>query len=98
MENNREYLTAIVIINGIIQLIEPDGQIGFYRQRGIQTLSPSTIINDIRAGKLNAHWKEYKELPKNWSISYEDEEIMGKALATYPTVLKIQRDKRNRNR
>ena len=98
MENNREYLTAIVIINGIIQLIEPDGQIGFYRQRGIKTLSPSTIINEIRAGKLNANWQKYKELPKNWSISYEDEEIMGKALATYPTVLKVQRAKRNRDR
>lgn len=94
---NREYLIAVHIINGIILLIEPDGSLGEYRQRGIQTLSPNVIKSEIRNGKLNAHWKSYPELPKNYSITFEDAEIMGRALATYPLVLKIQREKRKHN-
>lgn len=96
-KNNREYLTAVHIINGIILLIEPDGSLGEYRQRGIQTLSPYAIQNEIKRGRLNANWKKFPELPKNYSIAFEDVEIMGRALATYPLVLKIKREGRKSN-
>lgn len=94
--NERHYLTAISIINGIILLIEEDGSINEYRQRGIQTLSPNVINSEIRHGRLNSYWRNYPELPANYSISFEDPEIMGRAIATYPAVLKIRRDKRNK--
>lgn len=99
MQNSheRQYLTAISITNGIILLIEEDGTLNEYRQRGIQTLSPNIINSEIRHGRLNSYWRNYPELPANYSISFEDTEIMGRALATYPAVLKIRRDKRNRN-
>lgn len=82
----REYLTAISIIGGIITLIEPNGNIGYYRQRGIQTMEPMRITRLIRAGSLDPNWRSVKELPRNWSIEFEDEEIMGKARATYPYI------------
>ena len=39
----REYLTAIEITGGIITLIEPDGTIGRYRQRGMQRAGAAKI-------------------------------------------------------
>lgn len=80
----REYITAISIEAGIITLIEPDGNIGVYRQRGISSMDPNLRMRNIQARLLNPHWAEVKELPRNWSIEFEDEEIMGKARATFP--------------
>lgn len=84
----REYITAVSIDKGIITLVEPDGRIGFYRQRGIGRLDRQKELALIQRGLLDIRWKETKELPRNWSISFEDEEIMGKARATYPYINK----------
>lgn len=80
----REYLTAISIEAGIITLIEPDGNIGYYRQRGLGALDNLTIAYLVQSRQLNPNWRQVKELPRNWSIEFEDEEIMGKARATFP--------------
>ena len=93
---DREYITVIAIHKGIIRLIEPDGTVGFYRQRGIQRLPPNVIAKAIEIGELDPRWEQVKELPRNWSISYEDEEIMGRAYATYPIYSKYIR-KSNKN-
>ena len=79
----RDYLTAIQIEAGIITLIRPDGNIDCYRQRGINQIDNNLKIKLIRAGCLNPNWSKYTELPRNWSISFEDEEIMGHAYATF---------------
>lgn len=85
----REYLTAIAIREGIIQLIKPNGEIGYYRQRGIDKYLQScrnlleVERSLIKAGILAKDWKKYPELPRNWSISFEDPEIMGRAYATF---------------
>lgn len=79
----REYITAIQIDKGIIQLIKPDGQIGFYRQRGIDKYSNSQINVFIARGILHKDWKNCAELPHNWSISFEEPSIMGRAYATF---------------
>lgn len=92
--DKREYLTAIYIDKGIIQLIEPDGRIGWYRQRGIQRLPESVILNLRVRGLLDNRWKQAKELPRNWSISFEDPEIMGKAQATFPGLEKLMKGKK----
>lgn len=81
--NGREYLTAISIDAGIITLIEPNGSIGFYRQRGIGSLGIIAQTMLVRRGLLDPRWQQAKELPKSWSIEFEDEEIMGKARATF---------------
>lgn len=92
--NERKYLMAVSIINGVIMLIEEDGRIAYYRQRGINKLSNSEIANEVNCGRLNPRWYDIPELPRNYSIYYEDEEIMGKATATYELILKKKRDAR----
>lgn len=89
--SNREYLTAISIDAGIITLIEPEGSIGYYRQRGIGRLKDFEIRQLISMGMLNPNWAKLKELPRNWSIEFEDEEIMGKARATFPIPKNMRR-------
>lgn len=84
MAQSREYITAIAINKGIITLIEPNGNIAEYRQRGIGSIEPHMRDLLIRNGMLTQFWNNYKELPKLWSISFEDEEIMGKARAGFP--------------
>lgn len=86
-KKERIYLMAVSISNGIITLIDEDGTIVNYRQRGIQRLSEEQQKLLIAMGMLNVRWKSYKELPKHISIYYEDEYIMGKARATFPTEL-----------
>lgn len=88
---------AISIVNGIIMLIETDGQLSYYRQRGISTLSDSEIANEIKCGRLDGRWKDVQELPRNYSIYYEDEEIMGRATATYELVLRKKREMRKKS-
>lgn len=79
----REYVTAVSIIGGIITLIEPTGDIGYYRQRGIEKITPEKRCTLIRIGALNIDWAKYKSLPRNYSISFEDPEIQGRALASF---------------
>lgn len=80
----RKYLTVTYIRAGIIELIEENGQIALYRQRGINQIHDNLKIQLISNGFLIKDWYKYKELPKNYSISYEDEAIMGKARASFP--------------
>lgn len=88
--SERKYLTAVSIINGIITLIEPNGQIGVYRQRNIEKLSRTQEHNLIAIGVLNPQWRKVPVLPNNYSISFEDEEIMGKAVATFLNQKKVR--------
>lgn len=85
----RKYITAICIMKGIIELIEPNGEIGYYRQRGIKALSPSVRDRVTKDGFLDKNWGKYPELPKNYTIYFEDPEIMGRAVATFPSTERI---------
>ena len=79
----REYITAISIDRGVIQLIDPDWNVAYYTQRGIREYSKAQINVLISRGKLHPNWANIPELPKNWSISYEEPSIMGRAYATF---------------
>jgi hypothetical protein len=83
-KQERQYLTAVTICAGIITLINQDGSIGYYRQRGISRLSDQQRHILISNGLLHRNWEGFKELPSNISISYEDPELMGRARASYP--------------
>lgn len=83
-KTDRKYLTATTIIAGIITLIDENGEICYYRQRGINQLPDNFKTQLISVGFLNRNWYNFKELPKNITISFEDEAIMGKASATFP--------------
>ena len=81
---NRKYLTAICITGGIITLIDEDGELRNYRQRGITSIPDEYKQRLIGLGVLNNKWFMYKELPRDISISYEDSSYLGKASATFP--------------
>lgn len=80
----RRNLTAVTIVAGIITLIDENGIMCYYRQRGITNIPPQIKLYLINAGFLHRNWNNFKELPSNISIKYEDEEILGKARATFP--------------
>ena len=82
-KTSREYLTAITIVGGIITLIEPDGSIGYYRQRGMTRANQVDLENLTKRGIIQSNWRNFKELPPHYSIAYEDTEIMGRAVATF---------------
>lgn len=78
-----EHITAIAIWEGVIQLIEPNGTIGYYSQRGIKELNQFQVRSAFEKGRLSAQALTLPELPAHYSISFEDEEIMGKAEAKF---------------
>lgn len=91
VKKERQYLTAITICGGIITLLDYNGQVCYYRQRGINKFSDKQRQLLISAGLLQRNWEQFKELPSHISISYEDPEIMGRARATYPNPEEIVR-------
>lgn len=90
-KKQREYLTAITIIGGIITLLDSNGSIVYYRQRGINKIPEQQRNALISAGFLQRNWANFKELPSHISISFEDPEIMGRARASYPNMDEIMK-------
>lgn len=81
----RKYLTAIGIDRGIIVLIEEDGTIGTYHQRGLKGIEKDLAMYLIRKGDLREDYLKYPELPVTYSISFEHP-CMGRARATFPNL------------
>lgn len=77
------HLTAINISKGVITLIEPNGTVGVYAQRGIDKLSNDEFMRLVRSGRLDSRVMELPKLPSNYCISFEDEETMGKAKPSF---------------
>lgn len=80
----RKYLTAVTIIAGIITLIDENGEIKLYRQRGITQIPDEVKMMLIGKGLLNREWYKLKELPRNYTISFDDSAILGRASASFP--------------
>ena len=83
-KKQRRFLTAISVVGGIITLINEQGDIETYTQRGIRKLDQNKIKACVQRGMLAPNWKCLPELPSNISISFEDPELMGRARATFP--------------
>lgn len=79
----KKRITVISIFTGIVHLIEPDGTIRYYRQRGIDKLTPEQFERCVRAGILRRDIMQFPELPRDYAIEFDDPEIMGKAHATF---------------
>lgn len=74
---------AISVDRGLITLVERDGSLATYRQRGINKLTPGQLEAAIRVGKLHPRVLNYKELPSNYDIYFEDPTVMGKPHKTF---------------
>ncbi len=70
-------VTLVSISGGILTVVEPDGGLSNYRQRGIRELDIDTIEKEVNAGRLNANSLVMMDIPYNYVIIVEDEEIMG---------------------
>ncbi|MEM4385955.1 MAG: hypothetical protein QXD03_05350 [Candidatus Anstonellales archaeon] len=69
--NNKIEVIAVYIEGGVITLIEPNGDIGYYRQRGIDKLPKNVIEELVYRGELRQDWYMYDELPVSYKIRYE---------------------------
>lgn len=81
-ENER---IAVGIDRGIISLIEPDGEIGHYAQRGITVMDRKVLNEQIYKGALNSNALMLQELPREIKLKYEVPG-MGRAAANYKIV------------
>lgn len=68
---------AVSVYNGVITIIGDDGELEYYKQRGIDLLSKEELEEAIEEGELVDWINELVELPKNYKLYYEDSEIMG---------------------
>lgn len=72
-------VTVVSVFKGIITLIENDGSIGVYRQRGIKSLGVDTLQNEINSGRLSVSTLCVEDLPYEYKLVVEDEDIQGEA-------------------
>lgn len=86
MAKEKQYCLCISIVAGIITLIDTEGAIREYRQRGIDNFDEKLIFLLKNFGMLDPKWMMYEVLPSNIRLYYEDEYLMGKARAFYPKV------------
>ncbi len=85
MKNKKDYLTAVSIECGIITLLDKDGCMVQYRQRGIERMGDEQRGLLIAMGMLCRTWELYPELPGDIALSFEDPTIMGIAREAYPS-------------
>lgn len=77
-------LTAVSVYKGIITLIDENGEIQHYLQRGIEKMTLKRKAELGRKNLLDFNGAvAYKDLPPNISIEFEDTQIQGRAYVTY---------------
>ena len=76
-------VTAVAIQKGVIRVIEPNGLLRDYAQRGLSKYSDEMKLKSLREGIITQYTLTLRELPKNYSISFECPEIQGRAYATF---------------
>ena len=89
MKKERQWLTAVQIVDGIITLIDDNGRIVRYRQRGLGQFTEDEKKIMMNIGLLDKHATELKEIPSHISIQFECPDIQGKAQAKFPSKNKI---------
>lgn len=76
-------VTCIAIYKGVVQVIEPNGNIGYYRMRGIGKLNKVQILNLIGAGELDNNVLNLAELPKEYHCNFEKGAGMGRCVVNF---------------
>lgn len=76
-------ITCVGVYNGIVQVIEPNGNIGYYRMRGIGKLNRVQLMNLIGLGVLDRNVVNLPELPKEYHCKYEKGSGMGRCVVNF---------------
>lgn len=84
-------LTAVAVDKGLITVINEQGHLEHYAQRGIAIYNNEQKYALVKAGKLNPAALSFKELPRNIRIQYECPDVQGRAYATYNPNRKARR-------
>lgn len=79
------YLTALAIDRGLISLINEDGTIGYFLQRGVHCVSEEDRAKLVYKGLLVPNYKNFKELPANYKLEFEEPDIQGRARVSFYT-------------
>ena len=87
----RIYLTAISCVGGILSVLSPEGNVIYFRQRGIQKIPENTRKQLVDLGFLHPNWESVQELPTYVSLTYEDPVIMGRVRVTFPSIETINK-------
>lgn len=83
MRAKNKVLTAVSIYKGVITLIDENGEIKHYMQRGVESLSMMKKAELGRQDLLDFDSAlTYKDLPKDISLEFEDP-CQGKVYVTY---------------
>lgn len=80
---NRVYVTAVAFDRGLISVVEPDGKMGYYSQRGVGKLDKNVFFSLVRKGHLRKDIWKFKEFPKDYSLVNEDPEALGRIFVTF---------------
>ena len=85
IKKEKVYSTAIAIDRGLISLIMENGTIGYFLQRGVHCVSEEDKAKLVYKGLLIPNYKNFKELPANYKIEFEEPDIQGRAKVSFYT-------------
>lgn len=79
----RYYVTLVSYDRGIISVVNPDGKIGTYTQRGVHKLNEMQYRMAVGAGMLRPDARNFKDFPKEFTLNNERPDIMGRVKVTF---------------
>lgn len=78
-------LMAVSVYGGVITYIMPNGNIGYFAQRGIHSkLTPAERLVGIQNGIISPDVNGLREVPRNVSLSFEEPRIQGRVPVSFP--------------
>lgn len=76
--NEKIEVMAVYSMDGVIAVIEPWGDVVKYKQKGLKDIKDDTLTKLISSNALSTDVRELDEIPENYNIYFEDEEIQGR--------------------
>lgn len=76
-------VTGVWYRRGLVCVIESNGEMVVYLQKGINELTEIERHRFINYGVIVSDWKNFKVIPSNHSIITDDISVTGKIYATY---------------
>lgn len=80
---DRFYATLVSFDKGVLQVIGPDGNMYYFRQRGTSNLTDKEYARAFSKGLLCHQAMRLRVFPSNWSLINEEPEILGKVTVTF---------------
>jgi len=82
LDGKYEVLT-LNISGGIITLLDEEGNLSYYKQKGIARMGRDRKERLIREGVLDREVDRFKALPSKYRLVWEDASVMGRPEDTF---------------